>query len=103
MPNHEFKRALEEVRELCSLRMSEAWGRRDFHNREACRLPNGRKREEHGTAIDIADKLAGAYREIIERIDLHLPKSQLKAALKAAEETLEKYGETPEPQGGDNG
>lgn len=88
MPNHEFKRALEEVRELCSLRMSEAKGLRDFHSREAYRLPNGKKREEHAIEGHAADMLTRAYAEIIERIDLHLPKAQLAIVTEA---TIEQY------------
>ena len=95
MADYTYRRGLEEVRELCSLRLSEAVGRRSFHEGEYYRLPNGRKKEENAVAIEVAMAKAVLCREIISQIDLHLPKAQLKAALKAAEETIENYGSLP--------
>ena len=78
MAEYKYRRGLEDVRELCSQRLSEAKGANLFHGGEYGRLPNGKKRDEHGTAIDVACEKIGAYNEIIMRIDLHLPKAQVK-------------------------
>ena len=78
MAEYKYRRGLEEVRELCSLRQTDALGRKMFHDRECLRLPNGKKRDDHVIDGHVADRLAGAYHEIIQRIDVHLPKAQVK-------------------------